>query len=196
MTSSRQFLERLVCASPEAILVTTCGLISRDLYAVADRPEHFYMVGSMGAALPIALGIVLARPDQRVIAVDGDGSFLMNLGATAMVSQARPRNLVHVVLDNGLHESTGGQRTVGGNIPALMIAAGYSTLEVISTPGEITRAVVAQPGPLGLYARVARRSEPAPPRVVPHPAVLAARVRELLGAGAGPAPGTWLADSR
>ena len=85
------------------------------------------MVGSMGCASSFGLGIAIARPDRRVIVLDGDGAALMRLGAMATVGFTRPDNLVHVLLDNGIHESTGGQTTVSASIdfPSIASACGY-----------------------------------------------------------------------
>ncbi|WP_406456101.1 thiamine pyrophosphate-dependent enzyme [Streptomyces sp. NBC_01622] len=110
---------------PTSLYVSTCGFITRDLYNIADRPQNLYLVGSMGMAAPVGLGVALARPDKHVVVLDGDGSFAMNLSVLPMIAEHAP-DLVHVVLDNGLHESTGGQRPVRiGDPAALARAAGY-----------------------------------------------------------------------
>ncbi|MBG7702823.1 phosphonopyruvate decarboxylase [Streptomyces sp. MC1] len=110
---------------PTSLYVSTCGFITRDLYNTADRPQNLYLVGSMGMAAPVGLGVALARPDKHVVVLDGDGSFAMNLSVLPLIAEHAP-DLVHVVLDNGLHESTGGQRPVRiGDPAALALAAGY-----------------------------------------------------------------------
>ncbi len=78
---------------------------------VGPRPQNFYMLGSMGLAVPIALGVALAQPRRRVIALEGDGSILMQLGVLATVATLQPRNLVIVVMDNGVYQITGSQLT-------------------------------------------------------------------------------------
>jgi phosphonopyruvate decarboxylase len=110
-----------------AILAST-GYCGRELYAIADRPNQIYMVGSMGCVLPWALGLALARPDLNVLAVDGDGAALMRMGAMATVGAYGPPNLKHLLLDNGTHDSTGGQATVSPSISFAGVAAacGYS----------------------------------------------------------------------
>ncbi|NNN29651.1 phosphonopyruvate decarboxylase [Streptomyces sp. S3(2020)] len=111
---------------PTSLYVSTCGFITRDLYNIADRPQNLYLVGSMGMAAPVGLGVALARPDKHVVVLDGDGSFAMNLSVLPMIAEHAP-DLVHVVLDNGLHESTGGQRPVRiGDPAALALGAGYA----------------------------------------------------------------------
>ncbi len=99
-------------ARGETVLLASTGFCGRELYAIADRANHLYMVGSMGCVTPLALGLALARPDLKVIALDGDGAALMRLGALATVGATAPRNFWHLLLDNSAHESTGGQATV------------------------------------------------------------------------------------
>jgi phosphonopyruvate decarboxylase len=124
-------LRKVVAHTPidsTAVLAST-GFCGRELYAVEDRPNHFYMVGSMGCVVPLALGLALARPDVRVVAVDGDGAALMRLGAFATVGAYGPPNLQHLLLDNGVHDSTGGQATVSPLLSFAEIAAacGYAS---------------------------------------------------------------------
>ncbi|HEY3730691.1 MAG TPA: phosphonopyruvate decarboxylase [Steroidobacteraceae bacterium] len=124
--SRREALQCVIEASPSestAVLAST-GYCGRELYALADRPNHFYMVGSMGCMVPLALGLALARPDLRVIALDGDGAALMRLGALATVGAYGPSNLQHLLLDNSAHESTGGQATVSAHLSFAEVAAG------------------------------------------------------------------------
>ncbi len=130
--ASRQEALRAVVAhtSPETtVLLASTGFCGRELYAIADRPNHLYMVGSMGCVLPLALGLALARPDLRVIALDGDGAALMRLGAFATVGAYGPANLWHLLLDNGVHDSTGGQATVSPRVSFAELAAacGYAS---------------------------------------------------------------------
>lgn len=92
-------------------IVSANGHISRDLYEVCDRDSNFYMIGSMGLASSIALGIALKNSRRRVYVFDGDGNILMNLGSFTTIGFVRPRNLIHIIFDNKAHESTGGQPT-------------------------------------------------------------------------------------
>lgn len=109
------------------VVIATTGFTGRELYALADRPQHFYMVGSMGCASSLALGLALARPDLRVMVLDGDGAALMRMGNLATVGAYNPANLVHVVLDNEAHDSTGAQATVSActDFAAVAVACGY-----------------------------------------------------------------------
>jgi thiamine pyrophosphate-dependent acetolactate synthase large subunit-like protein len=83
-----------------------------DLWASGQRPENFYMLGSMGLAIPIALGVALSQPQRRVFALEGDGSLLMQLGALGTVSKTQMKNLTLIVFDNGMYQITGKQTTL------------------------------------------------------------------------------------
>jgi phosphonopyruvate decarboxylase len=129
--SRHEALMTVVAHSPPestAVLATT-GFCGRELCAIADRPNQLYMVGSMGCVAPLALGLALARPDLKVLAVDGDGAALMRLGALATIGAYGPSNLLHLLLDNGVHDSTGGQATVSATVSFAAIAAacGYAS---------------------------------------------------------------------
>lgn len=95
---------------PTDIVVTSTGLISREVFSVKDRELNFYMMGSMGCALAIGIGIAM-HSKNKVVVINGDGSALMGLGAIVTSAKLRLENLQHIILDNNMHESTGGQRT-------------------------------------------------------------------------------------
>jgi phosphonopyruvate decarboxylase len=128
--SRRAALEAVVAHTPvdSTVVLAATGFCGRELYALADRPNQLYMVGSMGCVAPLALGVALARPDLTVVALDGDGAALMRLGAFATVGAYGPPNLRHLLLDNGVHDSTGGQATVSPSVSFAEIAAacGYA----------------------------------------------------------------------
>jgi sulfopyruvate decarboxylase subunit beta len=110
-----------------ALLVCNIGYPSRELFSVNDRPENFYMLGSMGLASSIGLGLALAKPERKVIVLDGDGSVLMNLGTLASIAHHAPENYQLVILDNCCYGSTGSQPTctsLGTDLYALARAAG------------------------------------------------------------------------
>jgi phosphonopyruvate decarboxylase len=109
-------------ADDDTVFIATTGYTGRELYESGDLPNHFYMVGSMGCAGPLAMGLALARPDLRVIAIDGDGALLMRMGGAAVLAAYAPPNLVHVLLDNNAHDSTGGQTTVSDRIDFIAFA--------------------------------------------------------------------------
>lgn len=87
------------------------GNTNFDLWAAGQRPQNFYMLGSMGLAFPIALGVALAQPNRHVFALEGDGSLLMQMGCLATIAAVAPKNLTMVVMDNGVYQITGGQPT-------------------------------------------------------------------------------------
>jgi thiamine pyrophosphate-dependent acetolactate synthase large subunit-like protein len=100
-----------------------------DLFAAGHRPQNFYMLGSMGLACPIALGVALAQPERGVIALEGDGSILMGLGCLATIANLKPRNLTTIIWDNGIYQITGKQRaaTAGASdIVAIARGAGIA----------------------------------------------------------------------
>jgi len=92
-------------------IISANGFISRDLFEVCDRERNFYMIGSMGLASSIGLGVAVKNPQVQVFVFDGDGNILMNLGSMVTIGSLKPKNLVHVIFDNHIHESTGGQPT-------------------------------------------------------------------------------------
>lgn len=94
-----------------ALLISNIGFPSRELYSICDRQENFYMLGSMGMASSIGLGLALAKPKRRVMVLDGDGSVLMNLGTLATIALHGPKNFLLVILDNCCYGSTGSQPT-------------------------------------------------------------------------------------
>jgi thiamine pyrophosphate-dependent acetolactate synthase large subunit-like protein len=98
------------CLSDEFVVACN-GMINRELFAVNDRKRNFYMLGSMGLASAIGLGVALAKPTSMVVVLAGDGNVLMSLGSLASIGEVAPKNLLHVVLDNECHESTGEQET-------------------------------------------------------------------------------------
>jgi thiamine pyrophosphate-dependent acetolactate synthase large subunit-like protein len=105
------------------------GNTNFDLWASGQRPQNFYMLGSMGLACPIALGVALAQPGRRVLALEGDGSLLMQLGSLTTIASLRPKNLVIIVMDNGCYQITGGQKTTTStvaNIVAIAKGAGIA----------------------------------------------------------------------
>ena len=92
-------------------IISANGFISRDLFSISDTRPAFYMIGSMGLASSIGLGIALKDTGRKVFVFDGDGNILMNLGSLTTVGSLKPKNLIHVVFDNSIHESTGSQPT-------------------------------------------------------------------------------------
>ena len=149
LPSRSQVLREVVARTPRAttVVLASTGFCGRELFATDDRPNQLYMVGSMGCVVPLALGVALQRPDLRVLAVDGDGAALMRLGAFATVGAYGPSNLRHLLLDNGAHDSTGGQATVSPLVSFAEIAAacGYASALDTRDLGEVANWLEAPP---------------------------------------------------
>ncbi|WP_414090551.1 phosphonopyruvate decarboxylase [Rhizobium sp. BR 314] len=127
----------------DTVLLATTGMCGRELFTLEDAPNNFYMVGSMGCISSIGLGLSIARPERKIIALDGDGALLMRMGNLATNACYRPDNLLHVLLDNETHDSTGGQATAsrGMNWPMIAHGAGYSHVASASNLGEVEQAL-------------------------------------------------------
>src|SRR3984885_9280233 len=176
--SREQALREIVAhtAERQTVLLASTGFCGRELYAIADRANHLYMVGSMGCVTPLALGLALARPDLKVIALDGDGAALMRLGALATVGATAPRNFWHLLLDNGTHESTGGQATVSATVAFAHVAAacGYRTCLDTDSAAQLGSWLALPDGPH--FARLLTRT--GTPQDLPRPKMTPAQVRE------------------
>jgi thiamine pyrophosphate-dependent acetolactate synthase large subunit-like protein len=172
----------------DELRVCSNGFMSRAAYGAGDSEGTFYMIGSMGLASSIGLGIALAEPRRRVIVLDGDGNVLMNMGTLATIAVAAPSNLLHVCFDNSAHASTGGQPTISSRVrlEAVAGAAGYRSAERVDSPGAL-RAIVPgflrSPGPAFLLVRTELGPPGAPgPRIPFTPVEMTARLRRALGA--------------
>jgi thiamine pyrophosphate-dependent acetolactate synthase large subunit-like protein len=109
----------------EEAIVGGIGNTNFDLWAAGHRPQNFYMLGSMGLALPIALGVALAQPNRRIFALEGDGSLLMQLGCLSTIATLKPKNLTMIVMDNGVYQITGAQPTpAAATTDLIAVAAG------------------------------------------------------------------------
>lgn len=153
-TMSREEAIKAVAASipPDAIIVSTTGMISRELfeYRTAMGQGHerdFLTVGSMGHASMIALGIALQHPERKVYCFDGDGACIMHMGNMAIVGSKCPSNYVHVIFNNGAHDSVGGQPTVGHEIDIVAIAHAmhYQDAVCVWTPEQLKEALSSRP---------------------------------------------------
>ncbi|MBW8268194.1 hypothetical protein K1J50_01700 [Caldovatus sp. SYSU G05006] len=152
----------LVAKLKDEAVVGGIGYSNFDLWASsAGRPQNFYMLGSMGLAVPIALGVAIAQPRRKVFALEGDGSLLMQLGCLATVAARAPRNLAIVVWDNGAYAITGGQATpaaqAGTDIVAIARGAGIARSNWASDEAEFEALVeqaLAGDGPWLIAARI------------------------------------------
>ncbi len=127
--SRREALQKVIAATPQedTVVIATTGFTGRELCALADRKNQLYMVGSMGCASSLALGLALAKPALRIVVVDGDGAALMRLGNFATIGHYAPPGLIHLLLDNEVHDSTGAQATASTTVDfaAIARACGY-----------------------------------------------------------------------
>lgn len=135
-------------AGRKDVFISTTGKLSRELFELREaagegHERDFLTVGSMGHASSIALGVAMAQPTRRVWCLDGDGAALMHLGAMAVIGQRQPENLVHVVINNGAHETVGGMPVCEGNLNlcAMAMAAGYRSVCSVDSPETLLRAV-------------------------------------------------------
>ena len=152
-------LEAVLTAVPDHVpIIVTTGKTGRELFTLADREQHLYQVGSMGCASPMALGVALTT-GRRTLVLDGDGAALMKLGSLATIGAQQPAGLLHVILDNGVHDSTGGQATASPSVDfaAVALACGYRrAFTCDSTAGfaEAFKQALAADGPILLHARI------------------------------------------
>lgn len=153
-------LERLLAVLPEeAAVIATTGKCGRELFTLSDRRQHLYQVGSMGGASGMALGVALTVPNRPLVVLDGDGAALMKLGSLATIGARQPRNLIHVLLDNGVHDSTGGQSTVSASVDfaAVALACGYRSAISVDDPAgfeQAMRRALGEGGPVLIHARI------------------------------------------
>ncbi len=161
-TATRLLAERLT----REVVVSNLGQASLDLQSLADRPLNCYTYGSMGQCSSVGLGIALARPDVRVVCIDGDGSLLMNLGSLCTIATEAPRNYVLVVWDNEVHQTTGGQPTATAarsSLTAIARGAGIDKAMEVRTEEELRHAydrMLREDGPFLVCVKVAKiRSE-------------------------------------
>lgn len=192
--ANRQFptrfaaLERLLVEISDAVaVIATTGKCGRELFTLADRPQHLYQVGSMGCASGMGLGLALntARP---VVVLDGDGAALMKMGTMATIGAYAPRNLVHVVLDNASHDSTGGQPTVSPvvDFAAIALATGYAHAHAADDLNEFAAALresISAPGPHLIHLHLAPGSHEPLGRPTVKPPEVARRFKTFIASG-------------
>jgi thiamine pyrophosphate-dependent acetolactate synthase large subunit-like protein len=151
---------RVVGAADNALIVAGIGNAGFDLATAGDRPENFYMLGSMGLGVPIGHGLALAQPERPVVVLEGEGSVLMNLGALATVGREAPENLTIVIWDNEQWQLTGGQRLATASSCDLATVARGCGIEQITTPNDEAtfeaefRRALDSPGPHVLVVKI------------------------------------------
>jgi thiamine pyrophosphate-dependent acetolactate synthase large subunit-like protein len=151
-------------------VIATLGLISRELYENFDSENNFYMVGSMGLASSIGIGVALSRPKKRVVVIDGDGSVLMNLGSMATIGHTSPRNLTHVVLDNHAYASCAEEAsiTTTTRLDDVARVVGYRYVRQTNTEADLHAALMesAYYGPSFILAEIELGGKLHPARVL------------------------------
>src|SRR5262249_14338296 len=165
-------------AGDEAIIAST-GKTGRELFTISDRANHLYVVGGMGTASAIGLGVAHALPRQPVVVIDGDGAALMKLVVLSPIGVYQPSNLLHVILDNEALDSTGGQQTASGIVRFVAVAAAvnYRSAFAVERPEQIREAVGLlrhRPGPSLLHVKI----QPGSPENLGRPTVKPHEVKE------------------
>lgn len=142
-------IEHIVKAADEDVIVSTTGKASRELFEIREAlgMEHkydFLTVGSMGHSSSIALGIAINKPDKKIWCIDGDGAALMHMGAMAVIGNTAPENMVHIVINNGAHETVGGMPTVAGTVDLVKIAeaCGYQNAIAVDSFKSLDKALI------------------------------------------------------
>jgi phosphonopyruvate decarboxylase len=185
LPSRHNVLEELVANTDvnNTVLIASTGFSGRELYAIDDRPNQLYMVGSMGCAASLGLGLALVRPDKKVIVIDGDGAALMRMGNLATVGAYGSENYFHLLLDNHVHESTGGQATVSAAVdfPAVAAACGYKSVLRAQTGDPSISDFFKESAPAFMYIETGRGVPEGLPRPSLKPAQVARRLMKHLG---------------
>ncbi len=144
----------------EEAVIGGIGNTNFDLWSAGHRPQNFYMLGSMGLAIPIAVGVALAQPNRHVVALEGDGSLLMQLGCLSTVATLKPKNLTMIIMDNGLYQITGGQPTPAAGTADYVALARASGLAKCAWAADeqdfdsLVDAALADGGPTFIAARI------------------------------------------
>jgi phosphonopyruvate decarboxylase/sulfopyruvate decarboxylase subunit beta len=167
------------------LVISANGKISRELFTIKESPLNFYMLGSMGLASSIGFGLAYNLPNRKIVVIDGDGNILMNLGSLATIGHFAPKNLVHFVLDNEMHASTGGQPTVSNTVrlEEVALAAGYRTAKKVSSSEDLRIAVKevlnTTEGPSFVLIKI-EKGEKEVPRVSHEPTHIKSRFKEAI----------------
>ncbi|MFQ5955487.1 MAG: phosphonopyruvate decarboxylase [Kiloniellales bacterium] len=181
-------LERFLEMVPDrAAVIATTGKCGRELFTLADRRQHLYQVGSMGCAGAMGLGLAM-NAGRPVVVLDGDGAALMKMGAMATIGAYAPGTLIHLILDNGVHDSTGGQATVSASVDfaRVALACGYAraaSCDDLDGFERAFRASLAAPGPWLIHLRIEPGSLSGLGRPTLSPAEVARRFKDFVASG-------------
>lgn len=162
--SRSRAIEAVMSLITDQLVIICNGFPSREAFHLADRPQNFYMIGSMGVAPAIGLGVALSKPEKKVIVLDGDGNVLMGMGTLATVGALRPKNFVHVVFDNEVYGSTGNQPTFSRvvRLDQVAKAAGYVNVERVREREDLVyefKDMLAKEGPSMLLVKVTDQAD-------------------------------------
>jgi sulfopyruvate decarboxylase subunit beta len=151
----------------DELVITANGMISREMCVIKDEQKNFYMLGSMGLASSIGLGLALSLPKKTIVVIDGDGNILMNLGSLATIGDLAPKNLIHVVLDNESHDSTGGQPTASITVKLEKVAkaSGFKIIKKIhddKTLEKVMKRLLSLSGPSFVLVKIKRGGKEVP----------------------------------
>lgn len=151
-------LKEIVSAyGDDHLIIATTGKTGRELYELGDKNNQMYMVGSMGCALSIGIGLALVRPDKKVCIIDGDGALMMRMGSMVLPAQLGLKNIKHILLDNEVHDSTGGQFSGSKQVGFTQIAlgSGYQSIAEVNGLGEFKNALsIADKGPSFIHCKI------------------------------------------
>jgi len=186
--SRRPFVARLLAKRDGALVVPGLGSPTWDCFAAGDSPDYLYSWGGMGLAVPTAIGLALAQPERRVLALTGDGEMLMGIGSLAVVADQAPRNLSILVLDNESFGETGRQTGLtSGATDIAAVGRGFGITNTMTVRDEsevdaLAEFLFASPGPVLAVAKIALTEDPwrLPEK---DGATIARRVRVSLGLG-------------
>lgn len=168
----------------DELVISANGMISRELFSIKDTTCNFYMLGSMGLASSIGFGLAYNSPNRKVVVIDGDGNILMNLGSLATIGHFALGNLIHFVLDNEMHASTGGQPTVSNTVKLeeVAIAAGFKIVKGVSSSEDLymaIREVLNSEGPSFILVKI-EKGDKEVPRVSHEPIHIKNRFKEAI----------------
>jgi sulfopyruvate decarboxylase beta subunit len=168
----------------DELVISANGKISRELFSIKDSSHNFYMLGSMGLASSIGFGLAYNLPNRKIVVIDGDGNILMNLGSLATIGHFAPGNLIHFVLDNEMHASTGGQPTVSNTVrlEEVVSATGYQLVRKVSSIKDlrtVAEEVLSSEGPSFVLVKI-EKGEKEVPRVSYEPAHIKSRFKEAI----------------
>jgi len=170
LPNRRDVVARLVADRGDLLVVTGLGQPCWDCFAAGDDPRNFYLWGAMGGAIPLGLGLAIARPDRRVLVITGDGEALMGLGALATVATAGAANLAVAVLDNEAYGETGGQAThtaSGTDLAGVALSVGFREAVTARNGNEVAEAVRVARAALGPVLAVVKVANEPLPLVLP-----------------------------